>query len=66
MLQPEISRRLQLRKAKHIAATGAEVVAAGNIGCLVQIGAALNKPVLHTVELLDWVYGGPKPRQLGA
>jgi glycolate oxidase iron-sulfur subunit len=66
MLQPEISRRLQERKARNIRATGADVVAAGNIGCLVQIGDAIDKPVLHTVELLDWAYGGPKPAQLGA
>jgi glycolate oxidase iron-sulfur subunit len=66
MLQPEISARLKARKAKHILATGADVVTAGNIGCLVQIGSAIDKPVLHIVELLDWVYGGPKPRQLPA
>ena len=66
MLQPEISARLKARKAKNILATGADVVTAGNIGCLVQIGSAIDKPVLHIVELLDWVYGGPKPRQLQA
>jgi glycolate oxidase iron-sulfur subunit len=66
MLQPEISKRLQQRKAKNILATGADIVASGNIGCLVQIGSAIDRPVLHTVELLDWAYGGPKPRQLRA
>jgi glycolate dehydrogenase iron-sulfur subunit len=66
MLQPEISKRLQARKARNIVATGADVVAAGNIGCLVQIGEAIDQPVLHTVELLDWVYGGPKPAALSA
>ena len=66
MLQPEISRRLQQRKAKNILATGADVIAAGNIGCLVQIGSVIDKPVLHTVELLDWAYGGPRPTQLRA
>jgi glycolate oxidase iron-sulfur subunit len=65
MLQPEISARLKARKAKNIMATGADVIAAGNIGCLVQIGSAIDKPVLHTVQLLDWVYGGPKPANLG-
>ena len=66
MLQPEISIRLRDRKAKNILATGADVIAAGNIGCLIQIGSAIDKPVVHTVELLDWVYGGPKPAALGA
>jgi glycolate oxidase iron-sulfur subunit len=64
MLQPEIARRLRDRKVAHIEATGAGVVAAGNIGCLTQIGSGTRKPVVHTVELLDWAYGGPMPRQL--
>ena len=64
MLQPEIARRLRDRKVANIEATGADIVAAGNIGCLTQIGSGTRKPVVHTVELLDWAYGGPKPRQL--
>ena len=64
MLQPEIARRLRDRKVANIEATGADIVAAGNIGCLTQIGSGTSKPVLHTVELLDWAYGGPQPRQL--
>ena len=38
MLQPEISERLRDRKVENIEATGAAIVAAGNIGCLTQIG----------------------------
>ena len=64
MLQPEIARRLRDRKAANIAATGADIVAAGNIGCLTQIAGALDQPVVHTVELLDWAYGGRKPAKL--
>ena len=64
MLQPELARRLRDRKAANIEATGAEVIAAGNIGCLTQIGSAVATPVVHTIELLDWAYGGPKPRAL--
>jgi glycolate oxidase iron-sulfur subunit len=30
-----------------------------------QIGAKASVPVVHTAELLDWAYGGPKPRALG-
>ncbi len=66
MLQPEIAARLKARKAGAIAATGADVIAAGNIGCLTQIGGAVTQPVVHTVELLDWAYGGPKPEKLAA
>jgi len=40
------------------------VIAAGNIGCMIQIGAGTRVPVVHTVELLDWATGGPRPRSL--
>jgi len=64
MLQPEIARRLRDRKVANIDATGADIVAAGNIGCLTQIGSGTSRPVVHTVELLDWAYGGPRPKAL--
>jgi glycolate oxidase iron-sulfur subunit len=66
MLQPEISERLRDRKVENIEATGAEIVAAGNIGCLTQIAETSRLPVVHTIELLDWAYGGPKPEKLAA
>jgi glycolate dehydrogenase iron-sulfur subunit len=65
MLQPALSMRLRDRKVANLAATDADVIAAGNIGCLVQIGQAIDRPVVPTVQLLDWAYGGPKPEQLG-
>ncbi len=64
MLQPEISGRLRDRKVKAIDTTGAGVVAAGNIGCITQIASASSLPVVHTVELIDWAYGGPEPARL--
>ncbi|KQZ93213.1 2-hydroxy-acid oxidase [Mesorhizobium sp. Root157] len=64
--QPEISARLRDRKVKNIKATGAAVVATGNIGCITQIASAADMPVVHTVKLLDWAYGGPKPEGLAA
>jgi glycolate oxidase iron-sulfur subunit len=63
-MQPEISARLRDRKVKNITATGATLVATGNIGCITQIASAAKLPVVHTVELLDWAYGGARPRQL--
>ena len=66
MLQPEIAGRLRARKVANIEATGAEIVAAGNLGCLTQIAAGSDLPAVHTVELLDWAYGGPKPGRLDA
>jgi glycolate oxidase iron-sulfur subunit len=62
ILQPEISARLRDRKVKNIEATGASLVATGNIGCITQIAGAAKLPVVHTVTLLDWAYGGEKPR----
>jgi glycolate oxidase iron-sulfur subunit len=66
LLQPDLAHRLGRRKAAAIATTGAELVAAGNIGCIAQIQAQSDLPVLHTVELLDWATGGPKPARLGS
>jgi glycolate oxidase iron-sulfur subunit len=64
ILQPEISARLRDRKVGNIEATGADLVATGNIGCITQIASAARLPVLHTVQLLDWAYGGRKPEGL--
>jgi glycolate oxidase iron-sulfur subunit len=61
IMQPEISARLRDRKVKNIEATGAAIVATGNIGCITQIASAAGMPVVHTIKLLDWAYGGPKP-----
>jgi len=64
ILQPEISARLRDRKVKNIAATGATLVATGNIGCMTQIASGSDLRVVHTIELLDWAWGGPKPANL--
>jgi glycolate oxidase iron-sulfur subunit len=63
MLQPEIAERLRERKQRNIESTGAELVAAGNVGCITQLARG-GLPVLHTVELLDWATGGPMPAVL--
>ena len=60
IMQPEIATELRDRKVKNIAATGADVVATGNIGCITQIAGRAGMPIVHTVELLDWAYGGPQ------
>ncbi len=64
LMQPEISAELKTRKVATLEATAPQVIAAGNIGCMVQIGSGTEVPVVHTVELLDWATGGPKPRAL--
>ena len=58
------ARRLRDRKVADIERTGADVIATGNIGCMTQIAPATGMPVVHTVELLDWAYGGPMPDAL--
>ena len=64
MLQPEIARRLRDRKAKNIESVAPDLIATGNIGCMTQIAAATAIPIVHTIELLDWATGGPKPAAL--
>jgi len=60
ILQPEIAGRLRARKLDNLKATAPDLIAAGNIGCITQLsGEAI--PVVHTVELLDWMAGGPRP-----
>ncbi|WP_296039018.1 glycolate oxidase subunit GlcF [uncultured Agrobacterium sp.] len=64
IMQPEISGQLKARKIKNIEATKADIIATGNIGCMTQIATGTPMPILHTVELLDWAYGGQKPPKL--
>jgi glycolate dehydrogenase iron-sulfur subunit len=63
MLQPAIASRLRQRKLDNLRALGPDLVAAGNIGCITQLSDA-GLPVVHTVELLDWMAGGPVPRAM--
>jgi glycolate oxidase iron-sulfur subunit len=64
ILQPEIAAKLRERKVANIESLQPEAIATGNIGCMTQIGLGTGIPILHTVELLDWAYGGPVPRKL--
>ena len=66
LLQPEIAGKLRERKVATIEELAPQVVAAGNIGCMMQIGAGTKLPVVHTAQLLDWATGGPRPSALGA
>ena len=64
ILQPDLAEALRDRKVANIERLQPDVIAAGNIGCLMQIGSGTAIPVVHTVELLDWAAGGPVPEQL--
>ena len=64
LMQPEISGQLRDRKVQTLKEISPDVIAAGNIGCMMQIGSGIGVPVVHTVELMDWATGGPKPAAL--
>jgi glycolate oxidase iron-sulfur subunit len=61
ILQPDIATRLRDRKLANIATVKPDMIAAGNIGCMMQIAGGTSVPVVHTIELLDWATGGPRP-----
>ncbi|WP_150524691.1 glycolate oxidase subunit GlcF [Roseibium sediminis] len=64
ILQPEIAGKLRARKVANIEKTKPDLIATGNIGCMTQIGLGTDIPIVHTVELIDWAYGGPLPEAL--
>lgn len=64
IMQPEIAGKLKARKIANIERVKPELIAAGNIGCMTQIGSGIDVPILHTVEILNWVYGGKKPEAM--
>lgn len=66
ILQPAIAAELRDRKVENIRSTRPDLVATGNIGCITQLARGMDIPIAHTVELLDWAYGGPVPRGLEA
>ena len=64
ILQPQLAGELRARKVANIESVRPDIVAAGNLGCITQIGLGTAVPIVHTVELLDWAYGGPVPKGL--
>jgi glycolate oxidase iron-sulfur subunit len=61
LTQPALSRAILQRKIEALAQARPDVVATGNPGCIMQIGAGLRAvgldlPVVHPVELLDRSY----------
>ena len=64
IVQSEIAGQLRDRKVQNLERLQPDVIAAGNIGCTVQIGSGAKTPVVHIVELLDWASGGPTPDAL--
>ena len=52
------------RKVETLEQITPDIIATGNIGCMVQIASGTQIPVVHTAELLDWATGGPLPPAL--
>jgi glycolate oxidase iron-sulfur subunit len=66
MLQPDLATQLRDRKVANIVQTQPDVIAAGNLGCMTQLAGGTDIPIVHTIELLDWATGGPKPEGMAA
>jgi glycolate oxidase iron-sulfur subunit len=64
MMQPDIAAQLKDRKLKNIASTQPDLIVTGNLGCITQLQSGTAVSILHTVEVLDWCYGGPLPQTL--
>ena len=64
LLQSDIASDLLKGKIKNIEKIKPEIISTGNIGCITQISTGTNIPILHTIEIIDWYTGGPKPKVL--
>jgi len=61
LLQSDIASELLKNKVANIKKINPQFITTGNIGCITQIANGINIPILHTVEIIDWYTGGPKP-----
>ena len=64
LLHNDIAKQLLQNKITNIEKINPEFITTGNIGCIAQIANATKIPILHTVEIIDWYTGGPKPQVL--
>ena len=64
LIQSDIAKKLLSNKISNIEKIKPQFISTGNIGCITQIGRATKIPILHTVEIIDWYTGGPKPEVL--
>ena len=64
LLQSDIAKKLLKNKIENIEKINPQFISTGNIGCITQIANGTKIPILHTVEVIDWYTGGPKPEIL--
>ena len=66
ILQTDIAKKLLKQKVENINKVKPDLISTGNIGCMIQIANGIDIPIVHTVEVIDWYTGGPKPKSLGS
>ena len=66
ILQSDIAKKLLKQKVENINKIKPDLISTGNIGCMIQIANGSDIPIVHTVELIDWYTGGPKPKSLNS
>ena len=64
ILHQKMAKSLLKNKVENIQKISPDFISTGNIGCMTQIGAGTKIPIVHTVEVMDWLTGGPKPYKL--
>ena len=64
ILHQKMAKSLLQNKVKNIEKISPDFISTGNIGCITQISTGTRIPIIHTIELLDWFTGGPKPFKL--
>jgi len=64
LLQNDIAKKLLKNKIDNIESIKPHIISTGNIGCISQISQGTKIPIVHTVEIIDWYTGGPKPEIL--
>ena len=65
-MQSDIAKKLLKQKVENINKVKPDFISTGNIGCIMQITNGTKIPILHTVEVIDWYTGGPKPKSLSS
>ena len=66
LLQSDIAKKLLKNKIENIKKIKPQIISTGNVGCIMQIANGTKIPILHTVEIIDWYTGGPKPKILSS
>ena len=64
ILHQEIAKKLLHEKVDNIKKVSPDFISTGNIGCITQISSGTKIPIIHTVEVINWLTGGNKPANI--